>query len=101
MYFIGRRQQIYIGCCRNFELIKLKRKDLMFIYESDMHGLQYVELFLSNRKGWMKRVDKGKVEADLRSVLSQSRRPHLQLTLILSTMRQPLQALPATRSACL
>jgi hypothetical protein len=54
---------------RNFELIKLKKKDLKFIRDENTNGLQYIELFLSNRKGWMKRVDKGKVEADLRSGL--------------------------------
>jgi hypothetical protein len=54
---------------RNFELIKLKKKDLKFESEANLYRLPYIELFLSNRKGWQKRLDKGIVEADLRSVL--------------------------------
>jgi hypothetical protein len=54
---------------RNFELIKLKKKDLNFVSESNVYGLQYIELLLANHKGWQKRLDKGIVETDLQSVL--------------------------------
>lgn len=45
----------------------MKRKDLKFESDDNLYGLQYIELFLSNRKGWQKRLDKGVIEADLRS----------------------------------
>lgn len=48
-------------------MIKLKRKDLKFVFEGETYGLQHIDLFLSNRKGWQRRLDKGNVEADLRS----------------------------------
>jgi hypothetical protein len=66
---------------RCFELVKLKRKDLtiaaMPVHDVLVKYLQHqslsasdrlvnFEIFLSNRKGWQQRVDKGK-EADLRS----------------------------------
>jgi hypothetical protein len=67
---------------RCFELIKLKRKDLTidpsevemafskYLYNEtplikDLHAR--FEVFLSNRKGWQRKVDKGLKEADLRS----------------------------------
>ncbi|KAG2082120.1 uncharacterized protein F5147DRAFT_660578 [Suillus discolor] len=67
---------------RCFELIKLKRKDLTIDFFQvgttftrylngeklclkDLHT--YFEVFLSNRKGWQRRVDKGTKESDLRS----------------------------------
>ena len=55
------------GSNRNFELIKLKRKDLRFETEANLYGLLYIDLFLSNHKGWQRRLDKGVVETDLRS----------------------------------
>jgi hypothetical protein len=45
----------------------VKRKDLKFESDKNLYGLQYVELFLPNRKGWQKRLDKGVIETDLRS----------------------------------
>ncbi|KAG1791700.1 uncharacterized protein HD556DRAFT_1309765 [Suillus plorans] len=65
-----------------FELVKLQRKDVSLdtilldtvvkkyiahepLTLSDSNT--YFEIFLSNRKGWQKRVDKGICEADLRS----------------------------------
>lgn len=57
-------------CCggnRNFELIKLRRKDLVFEHDTSNYDLEYIEVYLANRKGWQKKVDKGLVEADLRS----------------------------------
>jgi hypothetical protein len=53
------------GCDRNFKLIKLKMKDLRFESSTNLYGLEYIDLFLSNRKGWQKRMDKGMVENDL------------------------------------
>ncbi|KAG0703100.1 hypothetical protein DFH29DRAFT_998728 [Suillus ampliporus] len=67
---------------RCFELIKLKRKDLTIDLSEvgvafgkylcnktpsikDLHA--HFEVFLSNRKGWQWKVDKGLKEADLRS----------------------------------
>ncbi|KAG1895580.1 uncharacterized protein F5891DRAFT_1194102 [Suillus fuscotomentosus] len=67
---------------RCFELIKLKKKDLTidpsevnmafrkYLYNEtlsikDSHAR--FEVFLSNRKGWQRKVDKGLKEADLRS----------------------------------
>ncbi|KAG1885796.1 hypothetical protein F4604DRAFT_1573111 [Suillus subluteus] len=55
---------------RCFELIKLKRKDLTIdpsepLSTKDLHAR--FEVFLSNRKGWQRKVDKGLKEADLRS----------------------------------
>ncbi|KIK32078.1 hypothetical protein CY34DRAFT_760908 [Suillus luteus UH-Slu-Lm8-n1] len=67
---------------RCFELIKLQRKDISLdgtildgVLKSYLAGealmlherASYFEIFLSNRKGWQKKVDKGKWEADLRS----------------------------------
>ncbi|KAJ7814603.1 hypothetical protein B0H14DRAFT_2604000 [Mycena olivaceomarginata] len=53
---------------RNFELIKLKEKDLMFGLE-DTQGFNapYFELRLNNRKGWQRKISKAQKEADLRS----------------------------------
>jgi hypothetical protein len=78
----------FIGGCalsnsthRCFELIKLQRKDISLdgtildgVLKSYLAGetltlherASYFEIFLSNRKGWQKKVDKGKWEADLR-----------------------------------
>jgi len=67
---------------RCFELIKLKRKDLTidpsevnmafrkYLYNEtlsikDLHAR--FEVFLLNRKGWQRKVDKGLKEADARS----------------------------------
>jgi hypothetical protein len=67
---------------RCFELIKFKRKDLTidpsevemafskYLYNEtpsikDLHAC--FEVFLSNRKGWQRKVDKGLKEADLHS----------------------------------
>ncbi|KAG2128935.1 uncharacterized protein EDB93DRAFT_1095770 [Suillus bovinus] len=68
---------------RCFELVKLQRKDISLdttmldgvlkaYLENDTSTLQsssqlYFEIFLSNQKGWQKKVDKGQWEADLRS----------------------------------
>ncbi|KAG1870629.1 hypothetical protein DFJ58DRAFT_652909 [Suillus subalutaceus] len=67
---------------RCFELIKLQRKDISLdatildgLLKSYLAGetltlherASHFEIFLSNRKGWQKKVDKGKWEADLRS----------------------------------
>ncbi|KAG1767407.1 hypothetical protein EDD22DRAFT_819284 [Suillus occidentalis] len=67
---------------RCFELIKLQQKDISLdgtildgVLKSYLAGemltlherASYFEIFLSNRKGWQKKVDKGKWEADLRS----------------------------------
>lgn len=67
---------------RCFELIKLKKKDLTIdLSEVDTAFRKYLynetlsikdsharfEVFLSNRKGWQRKVDKGLKEADLRS----------------------------------
>ncbi|KAJ7797476.1 hypothetical protein B0H14DRAFT_2618961 [Mycena olivaceomarginata] len=53
---------------RNFELIKLKEKDLTFGLE-DTQGFNapYFELRLNNRKGWQRKISKAQKEADLRS----------------------------------
>jgi hypothetical protein len=67
---------------RCFELIKLKWKDLTIdFFEVGVTFIRYlngekvslrdlhthVEVFLSNRKGWQQKVDKGTKEADLQS----------------------------------
>ncbi|KAJ7231544.1 hypothetical protein C8J57DRAFT_1091714 [Mycena rebaudengoi] len=55
---------------RNFELVKLQEKHLTFGLE-DPQALNtpYFELYLTNRKGWQKRINKTQKETDLRSNL--------------------------------
>ncbi|KAJ7496322.1 hypothetical protein B0H11DRAFT_1715957 [Mycena galericulata] len=53
---------------RNFELIKLKEKDLSFDLEDPQaFNTPYIELRLNNRKGWQRKINKAQKEADLRS----------------------------------
>ncbi|KAJ7192757.1 hypothetical protein GGX14DRAFT_528316 [Mycena pura] len=53
---------------RNFELIKLREKDLSFGFEDPRaFNTPYFELRLTNRKGWQKKINKAQKEADLRS----------------------------------
>lgn len=74
----------HFGRC--FELVKLQRKDISLdtiLLDTVMkkylarepltlsNSNTYFEIFLSNRKGWQKRVDKGICEADLRCELIQ------------------------------
>jgi hypothetical protein len=42
-------------------------KDLRFESSMNLYGLEYIGLFLSNRKGSQRRMDKGVVETDLQS----------------------------------
>jgi hypothetical protein len=42
-------------------------KDLRLESNTNLYGLEYIDLLLSNRKGWQRRVDKGMVGTDLRS----------------------------------
>ncbi|KAJ8579361.1 hypothetical protein M405DRAFT_848278, partial [Rhizopogon salebrosus TDB-379] len=61
-----------------FELVKLQRKDVSldmmmmdkvlksYLTNEPSGSTSYFVIFLSNRKGWQKRVDKGQWEADLR-----------------------------------
>jgi hypothetical protein len=42
-------------------------KDLRFESSMNLYGFEYIDLFLSNCKGWQRRMDKGMVENDLRS----------------------------------
>jgi hypothetical protein len=42
-------------------------KDLRLKSNTNLYGLEYIDLLLSNRKGWQRRVDKGMVGTDLRS----------------------------------
>lgn len=50
---------------RNFELIKVQRKDLREGCDLSCYSQEYAELHLVNRKGWMRRMDKGVLETDL------------------------------------
>ncbi|KAJ7435010.1 hypothetical protein B0H11DRAFT_1937995 [Mycena galericulata] len=53
---------------RNFELIKLQEKDLTFgLEDSQAFNTPYFELRLRDRKGWQKKINKARKEADLRS----------------------------------
>jgi hypothetical protein len=61
--------EVHGGDYRNFELIKLQMKHIKFESDQNLYGLEYIDLFLSNRKGWQRRMDKGVVETDLRSKL--------------------------------
>ena len=51
---------------RNFELIKLQWKDVKM--DLQQNGFECFQIFLSQRKGWQKKTDKGIKEQDLRSV---------------------------------
>jgi len=51
---------------RNFELIKLQWKDVKMGLQQN--GFECFQIFLSQRKGWQKKTDKGIKEQDLRSV---------------------------------
>lgn len=50
---------------RNFELIKLQWKDVKM--DLQQNGFECFQIFLSQRKGWQKKTDKGIKEQDLRS----------------------------------
>ncbi|KAI6138555.1 hypothetical protein BKA82DRAFT_3989880 [Pisolithus tinctorius] len=52
---------------RNYELLKLKRRDVK-LDKTVIDGRNaYLEIHLKNRKGWQRKLDKGMREADLRS----------------------------------
>lgn len=80
---------------RCFELIKLQRKDIQIdtvmldgVLKSYLahqpltmsDRASHFEIFLSNRKGWQKKVDKGQWEVDLRCKLFASIRSQQQMT---------------------
>ena len=60
-----------LSCPRCFELVKVKKKDLVLNEENQRaYNLPYHSLHLLDRKGWQKKLSKTEREADLKSVLS-------------------------------
>ncbi|KAI6141442.1 hypothetical protein BKA82DRAFT_3986196 [Pisolithus tinctorius] len=55
---------------RCYELIRLKRRHITIdctMVDRTLEKSVYFEVYLANRKGWQRKVDKGMTEADLRS----------------------------------
>lgn len=57
---------LIVGSLRNFELVRLQRKHIVFNLQSPAPAYEgHFEIHLNNRKGWQAKIDKKNKEGDL------------------------------------